>query len=157
MLRRSLCVSALVVASTFGFASTAKAQVANEDVFFNGVVGQVCSLQPQGSGVLVPIDNDTVLSSSAPGTGVAVNIFCNDDATITVGTPVPLGDTPTAGITLASSLELDGETTNDGDPGVSAPAATTDLQAIVDMTASSATTLPTGGYVYSVTVTATPD
>ncbi|MDB9375639.1 hypothetical protein [Nodularia sphaerocarpa] len=156
MLRRSLCVSALILAGAVGFASSAQAQTA--DVPFAGFVGTGCTLLPT-PGVLIPNAGDTALSSSE-GTGATsgtVIINCSGNAAVTVAEPVivtvPAG---ADGAVLASTLTVGSDSisglVNDTlalvFPGLP-------VVADVDMTATLAGGLPTGAYSYIVTVTAT--
>jgi hypothetical protein len=157
MLRRSLCVSAVILAGVVGFAGSAKAQTA--DVLFNGAVLSACALTPT-AGTLIPDAEGTVLSSSE-GTGAlsgTVTVLCNNSATISVAQPVPLLATPTPdGIELASELRVGGSTITGLLGNTLNILALETVVADVDMTATLASGLPAGVYNYSVTVTATPN
>ncbi len=158
MLRRSLCVSALILAGTLGFASSAKAQTA--DVPFAGIVGTSCILIPT-PGVLVPNAGDTALSSSE-GTGATsgtVTINCSGNTDVSVAQPVIVTvPTDADSAVLASTLTVGGNSIS----GIAADILTLvfpglPVVADVDMTATLAGGLPAGAYSYSVTVTAVPD
>jgi hypothetical protein len=158
MLRRSLCVSAVILAGVVGFAGSAKAQ--SVDVPFAGTILNSCVLVPVATGgTLIPNDDGTVLSSSE-GTGAVsgqVTITCTGGGSVSVAEPVATLVTPTDGITLASTLELDGETLVGGVLGSLPIPVLTPVVATVDMTATRASGLPAGVYTYNVLVTATPD
>ncbi|MFH7030094.1 MAG: hypothetical protein ACHBN1_33230 [Heteroscytonema crispum UTEX LB 1556] len=157
MLRRSLFVSALLLAGAFGFASSAKA--VDQPVTFGATIDATCNLTTPATGSLagslIPNATKTVLSTTG-GTPARIGVDCGTGK-IKVSDPVltsyPAGytDTPTNTATITT---LSGQTTG-----------TTDLtlvpgdkgDAVVKMTSSNGDTeFPAGDYEYTVTVTATP-
>ncbi|NJL63416.1 MAG: hypothetical protein HC903_18285 [Methylacidiphilales bacterium] len=158
MLRRSLLVSAVLLAGSFGFAGSAKA--ADTDVFFTGNVAGSCAIQQTAAGTLASTDGFILSSSVTGGSAATISVDC-PGGTVSVGTPVAglaAGSTiapnmaATATTTTAATVALDGDT----DLIVDA-AATTAVTGTVNMSADGGSTkLPAGDYGYSVLVTVTP-
>ena len=159
MLRRSLFVSALMLAGVVGFASSAKAADYNINNTFTAAVDATCNLTTptQGSlaGILKPDAAKKVLSN-AGGTPAYVGVYCSG-GTLKGGTPTltskptSFTGTPvnTAKITLGANSTTDTETT-----GITA--GTTPSDAMIDMTSTLSTgTFDAGSYTYTVVVTAT--
>lgn len=158
MLRRSLCVSALILAGTLGFASSAKAQTA--DVPFAGTILNSCVLVPVATGGTLILNAEGTELSSSEGTGAIsgqVTITCTGGGTVSVAQPVATLVTPTTEITLASTLQLGAGTLIGGVVGSLPIPVLTPAVATVDMTATRAAGMPSGVYTYNVVVTATPD
>jgi hypothetical protein len=163
MLRRSLLVSAVLLASSFGFANSAKAQAvpANADVFFTGKVAGDCAIQQTAPGTLTSTDGFILSSTSTGGAAATISVDCAG-GTVSVGTPtagLAVGSTispnmaATASTTNTAVVALDGDT----DLIIDA-AATAAVTGTVNMTANGGTTkLPAGDYGYKVVVTATPN
>jgi hypothetical protein len=101
MLRRSLFVSALMLAGVVGFASSAKA--GTQTVLFSGQVNTACTFTTPSSGsfegILAVADiNNTKLITSTPA---RVGIQCAGGS-LSIGTPVSSGSNPTATTNIKS-------------------------------------------------------
>jgi hypothetical protein len=161
MLRRSLLVSAILLASSFGFAGSAKA--AKDDAYFEGKILATCAIEQTAAGTLASADGKTLSSSStvtdgtATGAAATISVEC-PGGTVEVGTPVP-GFVPGSTLTnsTAASSTLNTATVAlDGDTDLIVDTAVTTVTGRVNMTATSTTPLPVGDYGYSVLVTVTP-
>jgi hypothetical protein len=159
MLRRSLFVSALMLASVVGFASSAKAaETATQDVTFPATVNATCNLTAAATG---STEGELALSSGdkkmlVTTTPAMVGVDC-PKGTLTVSTPelttMPSGFTGTL-INTAKVTSFGGKTATetaaspvleDADKG----------DAMVEMTSTNTADFTPGQYVYTVTVTAT--
>ncbi|AFZ02119.1 hypothetical protein [Calothrix sp. PCC 6303] len=169
MLRRSLLVSAVLLASSFGFAGSAKA--GTETVNFTGSAGTFCNLGTSTAGTLgLNATNDSFgtlpVGFTASGTPLAatVPINCSKDATLSL--QVNEGTNPTTGATMAATMN-----TSDVDPTVSGATGTTGAaetllnninDVVVPATVDLVVTLPAGqqfspgAYSYTVVVTSAP-
>ncbi|MCV3212532.1 hypothetical protein OGM63_03115 [Plectonema radiosum NIES-515] len=161
MLRRSLFVSALMLASVVGFASSAKAvETATQDVTFPATVNATCNLTASATG---STQGELALPSGATdkkmlvtATPAMVGVDCTK-GTLTVSTPelttMPSGFagilTNTAKVTSLSGKTATetaaSPTLEDADKG----------DAMVEMTSTNTADFIPGQYVYTVTVTAT--
>jgi hypothetical protein len=162
MLRRSLLVSAVLLAGSFGFASSAKA--VDQPTIFTGTVSATCNLTPPTTGttqgVLAPNVAKTQLTTT---TQAKVGINCSA-GTLRIGVPIPnaatttlLGTatpTYTSKITTAKGITA---TNSTGGPAIDGTLTTENGDATVEMTAdNSATAFPDGDYGFTVVVTAVP-
>jgi hypothetical protein len=163
MLRRSLLVSAVLLAGSFGFASSAKAVPANADVFFTGKVVGDCAIQQTTPGTLTSTDGFILSSKSAGGAAATISVQCAGGI-VTVGT-ISEGFAATSSITnMAStvtntSAEVLLDQTNPDVTGTDTikSSATAPVNGTVHMKADGGTTkLAVGDYGYKVVVTATP-
>lgn len=149
MLKRLFLASAIALGGSLAFAPTAKADNPTVDVPFNGTVEFECEFGPVTAGIIVPDGfPSSVLTSLAPGGAPGLtDILCNGDAEIDVTAVTKLeGPAFTA---------LDVIAVVNGNPELPVEAGVpTDL--IVDLTVFSDGILPTGDYVYEVTLTAVP-
>lgn len=160
MLRRSLFISALMLAGVVGFASSAKA--ATEDTTFTAKIDPACNfITPVGgdsTGTLLPNAAKTALSTSEDA---YVGLECSG-GDLSIADPVPDGLNPTATTTNAARITtLSGQVVHS--PASTGALKTTVLvagdsgDATIEMDASVATgTLAAGDYTYTVTVTAVP-
>lgn len=165
MLRRVLFVSTLILAGTFGFANSAKAQTApaTATLDFSGTVAGSCTLTDPTLGTLVPNASNTELSSvSAGGISATVNISCTDGDLI-IADPTRVGTTPSATFTSITAQITTRDGIVVGSPNNTAITSktatlTSDDNGIaeVDLVATSGTTLDAGTYNFEVVVTATP-
>lgn len=152
MLRRSLFASALMLASTVGFAGVASADTAT--VTFSGNIGGVCSFdQSNASGTLASYSNDYYLLAypGLGGTMPTLNVTCNTPGSVSITSTTPSSSNPVSTIVYAG---FNNGSYIDNTP-VSVPAGTTPVT--VGMYAYSDTnqTLPSGNYQYTLTLTAT--
>lgn len=166
MLRRSLFVSALMLASVVGFASSAKAAPAagdvNQPVKFSAIVPTSCTLTPDtttADGVLGVNGSNTMLSSSIPGgTAAKLTVNCNN-GTLKVAAPTLTSSTATTPTTFAAAdlkaTVTIGTKTADSS-GATIALTNTDTDANVNMEATSTTAINSGTYNFTVVVTATP-
>lgn len=158
MLRRFLLASGLILASTIGFASSAKA--VSEPLEFTGTVPTACTLKNPVDGTLGVDGANTMLSSvMTGGTSAKIDVDC-DGGSLSISAPVKTGGTGNtaqsdfeslaAKITTKSSV-----TVNSGAAG--APITTADTgTATVDMTVEDTTAaIQPGTYIFDVVVTAT--
>lgn len=154
MLRRSLFVSALLLAGTFGFASSAKAE--SSTVPFQANVPATCTLDNPQQGTLALRDDGQLLSSSPSIGGItgSIDIECNSDATLSVSLPVEDTNNPTTGTTLFSVADANNGSA-DSDGSTTQLFANSKETVRVDMLAQNAS-FKAGTYNYTVTVTATP-
>lgn len=154
MLRRSLFVSTLLLAGTFGFASSAKAQSA--PVPFQANVPAECTLDNPQQGTLAVRDDGQLLSSASSIGGIAgsIDIECNSDATLSVSLPVEDTNNPTTGTTLFSVAGTNNGSA-DSNGGTFQLSANSKETVRLDMQAQNAS-FKAGAYNYTVTVTATP-
>lgn len=157
MLRRFLLVSGLILASTIGFASSAKA--ASEPLEFTGEVPTACTLTNPVAGTLGVNSANTTLSSSIDGgTAARINIDCTGgNLSITAPTKIS-GSGGTANNdfeTLTATIKTVNDTSvSSGAPAV--PIAAADKgTATVNMQASDTTAIRSGTYTFQVVVTAT--
>lgn len=159
MLRRSLFVSALMLAGVVSFASSAKAVDYPGTTEFSGTVPGSCSLNNPVKGTLgYTAASDTTLDSTdTTGGGVAakINLSCTG-GTLKIDIPQRVGTSPTANFTLTSTMTTaGGKTVTGGGTSSSALVAGDNGIATVDMKAVNNTTLPQGTYNFTVLVTAT--
>lgn len=162
MLRRVLFVSTLMLASTIGFANSAKAQTAvSQPVMFRGTVPATCTLgytaATDEGALAVSGDGKTLSSSLNGGTAADININCAGRK-ITVTAPTKTGGTGTtattdfeirtAKVTMGSTVVQNTDTT--GSTAVNG-AATVDMT-VTDNTA----VIAPGTYEFTVTVSAIP-
>lgn len=149
MLKRLVLASAIVLGGSLAIAPTAKADNPTVDVPFNGTVEFECEFGPVTPGVIVPEGFPaTVLTSLIDGGSPGLtDILCNGDAEIDV-TAVTKVEGP-------AFNALDVIAVVNGDPELPVEAGVlTDLE--VDLTVFGDGILPTGDYVYVVTLTAVP-
>ncbi len=156
MLRRSLFVSAVLLASSFGFANSAKAAPGpsvDATAQFGVSLGNTCTWgTPSGVGVLAVNVTDNGLETTTP---VEVNINCNGSALLTVGDPTQSGTgeiTTNNVVTLTTTAGV----TNNAGSGITVSATGIDENATVSMTADTAASPTVGTYSYDVVVTAAP-
>lgn len=158
MLRRALFVSTLILAGTFGFANSAKAQTATTE--FSGTVPGTCSLTNPTKGNLgyTATANTTLDSTDTVGGGAAatVNVSCTG-GTLRIAAPTRVGTVPTANFTLTSTMTTAGGKTVTSSGG-SSPALVAGDNGIatVNMKAVNDVALPQGTYNFTVLITATP-
>jgi hypothetical protein len=165
MLRRSLLVSAVLLASSFGFAGSAKAAPSEVDVPFTGTVAGNCSFGTIAQGTLGLNTAGNALDSKAVVTGGAsgsVPLSCTGAATVSVQIPadapvLPLTTNPTTTTNLGM-IAVAGKTTDSAGTPISLTATeATSATIAVDMTASIASgSFAPGNYGYTVKVVATP-
>jgi hypothetical protein len=164
MLRRSLLVSAVLLASSFGFVGSAKA--AEVDVPFTGTVAANCSFGTIVPGTLGLNTAGNALDSKATATSGAsgsVPLDCGGSAaTVSVQTPAdapvsPLTANPTT-TTNVGMIAVASKTTDSAGTPISLTATEATAATIaVDMTASIASgSFAPGNYGYTVKVVATP-
>jgi hypothetical protein len=164
MLRRSLFVSALMLAGVVGFASSAKAQTApppgevNQPVKFSAIVPTSCTLTPGTTpdGVLGVNGTNTILSSSIPG-GTAAQLVVNcNNGTLKVAAPKVsgTGTTTFAAADLKATVAI-GDKIADSS-GATIALTSADKDANVNIEATSNTAISPGTYNFTVVVTATP-
>ncbi|MGI2905553.1 hypothetical protein [Tolypothrix sp. VBCCA 56010] len=157
MLRRSLFVSALMLASVVGFASSAKA--VSEPVNLTGIVPTACTLTDVVAGTLVSSgDNKTLSSTLSGGAAATLKINCT---TGTVSLTAPTKTAGTTGTTTNADIEtktakltlFDNTSVDSGAPAIAvvSGAAKVDLVA-TDTNAA----LAPGSYTFTTTVTVTP-
>jgi hypothetical protein len=165
MLRRTLLVSGLILASTLGLANSAKAVDYEVDVPFEGTVASNCSFGTVVPGTLGLNGTGNALDSKATTGGLSgtVPLSCNGGATVKVmvpvdgtATPNPTSTTNKGFITVGTKPQIDSDNTT----GVSLAAGDfTSAQTVtVDMTASvaSGSSFVSGTHKYKVKVVATP-
>ncbi|PAX45756.1 hypothetical protein [Brunnivagina elsteri] len=157
MLRRSLLVSAVLLAGSFGFVGSAKAAPGpsvDATVQFGVSLGNTCVWGTTPTvGVLAVNGADDGLETTTPA---SVNINCNGSALLTVAAPTQLpgtGETTTNNIaTLTTSIG----TTTDTGTGVSVTSTGINEDVTVSMTADTVASPQVGSYSYEVVVTAAP-
>jgi hypothetical protein len=160
MLRRSLFVSALMLAGVVSFASSAKA--VDQPVNFSATIDAACNLTAPAAnsltGTLVPNAAKTALSTTG-GTPAYVGLDCSD-GTLSIADPVPDGANPvattthTAAITTATNQVVVSPTGTGDKTAILAAGDTAD--AMITMDASGTAVLTAGSYTYTVLVTAVP-
>jgi hypothetical protein len=166
MLRRSLLVSALLLAGSFGFAGRGSAQAVNEPVDFTGTVPTSCLLTTPTDGLLGVNGDNTVLSSTiAGGTAATIDIDCDGGDLIvtapalTNAVPAVAGGPTTADGDFTKTARIttlnNNQTVNSGAAAITLSAADNGI-ATVNMEATAATAIEPGDYTFTVTVTATP-
>ncbi len=161
MLRRSLFVSALMLAGVVGFASSATA--VTEPVTLSGEVSATCTLLTPVPGTLSPNNAATMLGSNVGGTPAKIDINC-DGGDLSVSAPSKTSGTgaTTTFDTLKANITTKNGTTKvysaAADGVVTVPLTATDTgTAEVNMTASVTTgTIAAGTYEFTINVTATP-
>jgi uncharacterized membrane protein YtjA (UPF0391 family) len=175
MLRRSLLVSAVLLAGSLGFVGSAKAATGTADVPFTVELPASCSFGTPTPGTLGlnalgnALDSKAAANSDVPaGTSGSVTVSCTGAGKVTVVSPVdnpvaPLTVNPTAttnvGFIKIGTQEIDSSNTTGIALTPVAPATTvTDIPVEVNMTATKNTTdaFATGKYGYTVRVIATP-
>lgn len=158
MLRRSLLVSALMLAGVVGFASSAKAAPVNQVLEFTTNVAATCDLNTPVAGTLAVNGAKTAFNTN---TTAKIDINCTAGV-LSIGDPIPDGTNPTATTTNMASITTLGTQTAKSTSSVGGATTVTlgggDVgTANVSMDASIGTgTLTAGAYKYTVTVTATP-
>ena len=157
MLRRSLFVSALMLAGVVGFASSAKA--ATQTVLFSGQVNTACTFTTPSSGSfegtlgVADITNKKLITS----TPARVGIQCAGGS-LSIGTPVSSGSNPTATTNTARITTVKSNSVDSGkNPITLATDENGDAAVIMEATPTATDgTLASGSYNYTVVVTATP-
>ena len=165
MIRRLALTVGLAALGAVAFSPKAHGQVAtpaNEEVTFEGNVGDVCTLTDVEPGILA---QDGDLLSANPNDGGAfgkVTVNCSGPNEVSVGAPspvnVPSGFTPDPGSQEAALLEQNGNvlTTNNAPSGTIPPGG--DIILNVDMRViNGGGNFPSGVYEYNVPVTAAPN
>ncbi len=157
MLRRTLLVSGLILASTLGFANSAKA--ADATVEFTKTVAGNCAFGPAPTAGTLDFNtaNNELGSEFTTGTSGSVTLKCTGAANVSVAVPVADAANPTAPTGLSESKATIGtkETTSGGTPIDLTIAEAADATVDVDMKVGTGS-FPTGTYKYNVVVTATP-
>ncbi len=168
MLRRSLLVSAVLLAGSFGFANSAKAVDGTVDVPFTILVPSSCSftaISPNTGGTLVLSGaNDKLDSKASGGISPTVSLDCGGKgATVSVQTPVeapvsPLLANPTPATSTLGMISVAGKNTDSSKTPITLTATeATNATVTVDMTASiSNGSFAIGNYGYTVKIIASP-
>ncbi|MBW4598867.1 MAG: hypothetical protein KME29_04455 [Calothrix sp. FI2-JRJ7] len=167
MLRRVLFVSTLILASTIGFAGSAKAEPVSDEAIFNGEILASCSIQATAEGVLESEDGLSLTSETDAANAATVAITC-PGGEVSVVAPVAnaastLTDnkaediTPTVSEATVALDSITGEADSSGAKLQIPDTTTTAVTGKVNMTVTNATPLPAGEYSYAVTVTVTPE
>lgn len=166
MLRRTLFVSTLVLASIIGFAGSAKADPVSDEAIFNGTVAASCSIEATQEGILVSPDGLSLTSEAEEGSAATVSINC-PGGEVSVAAPAAnteQADNKAANLTSATTeatVTLSGDIQREAVSGGSALTipddATAAVTGTVNMTVTNETPLPAGEYSYAVRVTVTPE
>lgn len=166
MLRRSLFVSAFMLAGVVGFASSAKAQVTGT-VNLSGTVPTACTFGTATDGVLAANDDNTMLETVNNGDATIVVNCASGTLQVTNIVTTSTGTAPTAeaDLNILSTLTSAGNPTTInknagtlGTPtaGVAAPAVGETASVKLEAAHKTPTTaLGAGTYDFAVTVTAT--
>jgi hypothetical protein len=181
MIRRLALAAGLTVLSAVGFASSASAAPANQDVNFTGNIGSVCTFTGKTDGTLLqqsPGNQWVEGANGVPGftnggTAGAVTLNCSNGGLLSVAVPVSVAAPPTFTPAKIQSLVSDGtnftsaNTGGNFDTGIWAKPTTpltiptgTNVNLKVGMVAGANGTtggVPSGTYTYKVTLTATPN
>ncbi|MEA5593896.1 hypothetical protein [Rivularia sp. UHCC 0363] len=160
MLNRKLIISAIMFSGTFfGVSFSAQAVPANQDVFFNGTYASGCQFNSKTDGTVTPnaLFSATSLGSTATYNGATsgeVKVICSSLLGAVVTASEPEAVTAPTGATFSVKASL-----LDGLPGTTGKVITGNAESTikVDMTATSASPIPTGDYRFKVIVTATPN
>lgn len=160
MLRRSLFISALMLAGVVGFASSAKAETATQNMTFGANLSATCNLSAPSGGItqgqLAFPNGATDKKMLVTTTPTKVGVDC-PGGKLSVSTPVLSTKPSTFTGTLTNTAKVtslggktatvgaDSEALGDTDKG----------DATVEMTSTNTADFVAGEYVYTVTVTAT--
>jgi hypothetical protein len=154
MLRRSLVASALMLASTVGFAGVASADTAT--VTFSGSIPGACTFDnATASGSLATSSsygNQYLFAyPGIAGTQATLNVTCNTPGTVSMGEVTPSSSNPVATYAYAG---FSNGSYIDSTPISVAAGSTVPVTIGMYAYSSSASSLPSGTYQYTVTVTA---
>jgi hypothetical protein len=158
MLRRTLLVSGLILASSLGFANSAKA--ADATVEFTKTVAGNCSFgaTPTPGTLDFNVGNNELNSELGLGTNGSVILTCTGGADVLVAVPVAdTGNPAGAPTSFESKLTIGAKNTTStlGTPITLLPAETSGATIEVDMKVGTGS-FPSGNYKYNVVVTANP-
>jgi hypothetical protein len=161
MLRRSLFVSALLLAGTLGFASsTMAAETDTQDLTFTATVNSSCNLNAPTTGLTVgelAFPDATTKNKLVTTTPAYVGVDCSGGE-IKVSKPdltsYPASYTTPPTLTNTATITLGGSSAKDTD-ATGITAGTTPSDAMVEMESTNTAAFAAGDYIYTVTVTAT--
>ncbi len=158
MLHRALLVSGLILASTVGFANSAKA--ADATVEFTKTVAGNCAFGATSTPGTLDFNtgNNELGSKSGTGTSGSVTLNCTGAADVSVVAPTADSANPAGAPTTSESKATIGSKIADSATATVANLTATEATSAtvnVDMKVGTGS-FPTGTYKYSVTVTATP-
>ncbi|HYX15457.1 MAG TPA: hypothetical protein VE944_14030 [Nostoc sp.] len=152
MLRRSLFASALMLASTVGFAGVASADTAT--VTFSGSIPGVCTFDnATASGSLATSSsygNQYLFASQGyAGTEASLNVTCNTAGTVSIGQATPSSSNPVATIANVGFGSY-----WDTNPISVSAGSTVPVKVSMYAYSQNYGQLPSGNYQYTVTLTA---
>ncbi|MBV6627622.1 MAG: hypothetical protein KI793_32640 [Rivularia sp. (in: Bacteria)] len=158
MFNRKLLISAIIFGSSF-FGVSFSAQAENQDVFFNGNYASGCQFTSKTDGTVTPnaLFGANSLGSIATypdASSGEVKVTCSSLLGAQVTASEPEAVTAPSNAQFSTKLSfLDGVAGTVGIPIIG----NTETTIKVDMSASSASPIPTGDYKFKVVVTATPN
>ncbi|NEU71378.1 hypothetical protein PI95_001970 [Hassallia byssoidea VB512170] len=169
LIRNSLIVSAVAVASAT--ASVGKVHAQTADIDFNGTVGKTCSITKNGDGKIgVSDNNDSILTSrpdeSSQGSLTTVTVNCNGSGVISVSPLTPVS-TDAIALSQKSGYYAGAELYNDANAASLLTTTSTTINpngtpkevyvhAFARDNTNGGTTIPTGTYSFRTKVSVTP-